>query len=79
MSVLTPLVLCLALAALVAGRPNDVRTQVTATQAGFTRGQASQVSQAQGSAAANAIRVIAGPGHNQVDRRGANAAVNLQG
>ena len=82
MRALTPLVPWLAvvaLAGLAAGRPNNVRTSVVASQTGWTRGGGSQVSQAQGQAAANSIGVRTAPGFNQRDERAATAAVALQG
>ncbi|XP_043234432.1 uncharacterized protein LOC122387879 [Amphibalanus amphitrite] len=68
-----------ALVGLTSGRPNNVRTSVVASQTDWTRGGSSQVSQAQGQAAANSIGVQTAPGFNQRDDRAANAAIALQG
>ena len=79
MAVLTPFVLCLTLAALTAGRPNNVHTQVEASQSGWTRGGASQVSQVSGAASAQSQRDQKGWLSSRNDRNLANAAVELQG
>ena len=82
MRALRPLVPWLAmvtLAGLAAGRPSDVRTNVVASQTGFTTGNTSQVSQVQGQSAANSIGAQTAPGFNRRDDRAANAAVALQG
>ena len=72
-------VLSLALATLIAGRPRDVTTKVLAGQAGWTSGDASQVSQARGASSAARAALRATPTSAQLDEGKSDAAVALNG